>query len=92
MRVKILFLNQSVKSKDCIYRECPYDLKEAISSIIFAAPRCADLPELQQVSDQFFLQLCLFVMLQELSRDSQRLAVCVYAGLLLQVLNGASAV
>lgn len=31
-------------------RECPYDLKEAIASIIFAAPRCADLPELQQVS------------------------------------------
>ncbi|KAK1308911.1 hypothetical protein QJS10_CPA09g00471 [Acorus calamus] len=30
-------------------RECPLDLKEAISSICFAAPRCADLPELQQV-------------------------------------------
>ncbi|KAH8933164.1 hypothetical protein BDL97_18G015500 [Sphagnum fallax] len=28
---------------------CPLDLKEAISSLIFAAPRCADLPELQQV-------------------------------------------
>jgi hypothetical protein len=31
------------------HRICPLDLKEAISSLIFAAPRCADLPELQQV-------------------------------------------
>ncbi|KAL5714782.1 hypothetical protein ACHQM5_016694 [Ranunculus cassubicifolius] len=30
-------------------RECPLDLKEAISTVCFAAPRCADLPELQQV-------------------------------------------
>lgn len=30
-------------------RECPLDLKEAISSVCFAAPRCADLQELQQV-------------------------------------------
>ncbi|XP_043718573.1 IST1 homolog [Telopea speciosissima] len=34
-------------------RECPLDLKEAISSICFAAPRCADLPELQQVEMLF---------------------------------------
>ncbi|GAU33474.1 hypothetical protein TSUD_288930 [Trifolium subterraneum] len=34
-------------------RECPLDLKEAISSICFAAPRCADLPELIQVQMQF---------------------------------------
>ncbi|XLT32763.1 hypothetical protein HN873_064055 [Arachis hypogaea] len=27
-------------------RECPLDLKEAISSVCFAAPRCADLPKL----------------------------------------------
>ena len=32
-----------------ICRECPLDLKEAISSVCFAAPRCADLPELLQV-------------------------------------------
>lgn len=32
-----------------LQRECPLDLKEAISSVCFAAPRCADLPELQQV-------------------------------------------
>ncbi|KAG6592298.1 IST1-like protein, partial [Cucurbita argyrosperma subsp. sororia] len=30
-------------------RECPLDLKEAISSVCFAAPRCADLTELLQV-------------------------------------------
>ncbi|OAY58555.1 IST1 homolog [Manihot esculenta] len=34
-------------------RECPLDLKEAISSICFAAPRCADLPELVQVQMLF---------------------------------------
>jgi hypothetical protein len=31
------------------FRECPFDLKEAISSICFAAPRCADLHELLQL-------------------------------------------
>ncbi|XP_008804491.2 IST1 homolog [Phoenix dactylifera] len=36
-----------------LQRECPLDLKEAISSICFAAPRCADLPELQQVQMLF---------------------------------------
>ncbi|XP_010261134.1 PREDICTED: uncharacterized protein LOC104600038 [Nelumbo nucifera] len=34
-------------------RECPLDLKGAISSVCFAAPRCADLPELQQVQMLF---------------------------------------
>ncbi|CAH8357945.1 unnamed protein product [Eruca vesicaria subsp. sativa] len=34
-------------------RECPLDLKEAISSICFAAPRCSDLTELQQVQMLF---------------------------------------
>ena len=34
-------------------RECPLDLKEAISSLCFAAPRCADLPELIQVQMAF---------------------------------------
>ncbi|GBG83428.1 hypothetical protein CBR_g37141 [Chara braunii] len=34
-------------------RECPPDLKEAISSLIFAAPRCPDLPELMQVRSLF---------------------------------------
>ncbi|XP_020575485.1 IST1 homolog [Phalaenopsis equestris] len=36
-----------------IQRECPLDLKEAISSICFAAPRCSDLPELFQVQILF---------------------------------------
>ncbi|KAH0453625.1 hypothetical protein IEQ34_017949 [Dendrobium chrysotoxum] len=36
-----------------IQRECPLDLKEAISSICFAAPRCSDLPELLQVQMLF---------------------------------------
>lgn len=34
-------------------RECPLDLKEAISSVCFAAPRCSDLIELQQVQMLF---------------------------------------
>ncbi|KAL8523493.1 hypothetical protein ACS0TY_013452 [Phlomoides rotata] len=34
-------------------RECPLDLKEAISSVCFAAPRCADLTELLQVQMLF---------------------------------------
>ncbi|KAL0556894.1 hypothetical protein IC582_005411 [Cucumis melo] len=34
-------------------RECPLDLKEAISSVCFAAPRCADLTELIQVQMLF---------------------------------------
>ncbi|KAG4142108.1 hypothetical protein ERO13_D06G113600v2 [Gossypium hirsutum] len=34
-------------------RECPLDLKEAISSICFAAPRCANLPELLHVQMLF---------------------------------------
>lgn len=34
-------------------RECPLDLKEAISSVCFAAPRCADLSELIQVQMLF---------------------------------------
>eukprot|EP00250_Pteridium_aquilinum_P011779 c20299_g2_i2 orf=923-1669(+) len=36
----------SIKSQ----RECPSDLKEAVASLIFAAPRCGDLEELQKVS------------------------------------------
>ena len=36
-----------------MFRECPLDLKEAISSVCFAAPRCADLPELLQAQMLF---------------------------------------
>ncbi|KAF9622263.1 hypothetical protein IFM89_030305 [Coptis chinensis] len=34
-------------------RDCPADLKEGISSLIFAAPRCSDIPELQQLRTIF---------------------------------------
>ncbi|KAJ7520721.1 hypothetical protein O6H91_19G019700 [Diphasiastrum complanatum] len=34
-------------------RQCPLDLKESIASVIFAAPRCADLPELLEVRGLF---------------------------------------
>ena len=34
-------------------RECPADLKEGISSLIFAAPRCSELPELSRMRDLF---------------------------------------
>ncbi|CAH9098465.1 unnamed protein product [Cuscuta epithymum] len=34
-------------------RECPADLKEGISSLIFAAPRCSEIPELQEIRNIF---------------------------------------
>jgi len=34
-------------------RNCPVDLKEAISSVIFASPRCLDIPELVDVKKHF---------------------------------------
>ncbi|XP_062159899.1 uncharacterized protein LOC133867204 isoform X2 [Alnus glutinosa] len=34
-------------------RECPPELREAISSIIFAAPRCSDVPDLLQIKNLF---------------------------------------
>ncbi|KAJ8750970.1 hypothetical protein K2173_016151 [Erythroxylum novogranatense] len=34
-------------------KNCPVDLKEAISSVIFASPRCADIPELMDVRKHF---------------------------------------
>ncbi|RWR78125.1 filaggrin isoform X2 [Cinnamomum micranthum f. kanehirae] len=34
-------------------KNCPIDLKEPIASLIFASPRCADIPELQDVRKQF---------------------------------------
>lgn len=35
------------------YRECPADLKEGIASVIFAAPRCSEIPELGAIRDIF---------------------------------------
>lgn len=32
---------------------CPIDLKEAVSSIIYAAPRCSDVPELKKIRSLF---------------------------------------
>ncbi|POO00625.1 Vacuolar protein sorting-associated protein [Trema orientale] len=34
-------------------KNCPIDLKEAISSVIFASPRCADIPELADIRKHF---------------------------------------
>uniref|UniRef100_A0A803KV01 IST1 homolog n=1 Tax=Chenopodium quinoa TaxID=63459 RepID=A0A803KV01_CHEQI len=34
-------------------RQCPSELQEAIASVIFAAPRCSDLPDLLQVKNLF---------------------------------------
>ncbi|XP_020093007.1 IST1-like protein isoform X2 [Ananas comosus] len=34
-------------------RECPADLKEGISSLIYAAPRCSEIPELGRIRDIF---------------------------------------
>ncbi|KAH0701196.1 hypothetical protein KY284_015411 [Solanum tuberosum] len=34
-------------------KQCPADLKEGISSLIFAAPRCSDIPELMGIKDVF---------------------------------------
>ncbi|XP_010935225.1 uncharacterized protein [Elaeis guineensis] len=34
-------------------RDCPADLKEGISSLIYAAPRCSEIPELSRIRDIF---------------------------------------
>lgn len=34
-------------------KECPVELQEAIASIIFASPRCSDLPEFMQIRSLF---------------------------------------
>ena len=33
--------------------ECPNELKEAVSSLIFATSRCGGFPELQQIREMF---------------------------------------
>ncbi|KAI3759011.1 hypothetical protein L6452_06584 [Arctium lappa] len=35
------------------FTECSLELKEAVASIIFAAPRCSDLPDLLSVRNLF---------------------------------------
>jgi vacuolar protein sorting-associated protein IST1 len=32
-----------------LYRECPEDLKGVIATMLYVAPRCGDLPELQEI-------------------------------------------
>lgn len=34
-------------------RECPAELREAIASIIFSAPRCSEVPDLLQIKNLF---------------------------------------
>lgn len=34
-------------------RECPRELREAIASIVFAAPRCSEVPDLVQIKNLF---------------------------------------
>ncbi|ONK79851.1 uncharacterized protein A4U43_C01F10810 [Asparagus officinalis] len=34
-------------------RDCPADLKEGISSLIYAAPRCSEIPELSRITEIF---------------------------------------
>ncbi|XP_059066929.1 uncharacterized protein LOC131050106 isoform X2 [Cryptomeria japonica] len=34
-------------------KNCPIDLQEAISTLIFTAPRCADIPELSEIRSHF---------------------------------------
>ncbi|KAJ8445352.1 hypothetical protein Cgig2_010710 [Carnegiea gigantea] len=48
-----LLLTERVKLIEHDNRECPEELKEAISSLIFAASRCGEFPELQQIRALF---------------------------------------
>ncbi|XP_042453035.1 uncharacterized protein LOC122037572 isoform X1 [Zingiber officinale] len=34
-------------------KSCPIDVKEAVTSVIFASPRCADIPELKDINKHF---------------------------------------
>lgn len=38
-----------VKLKLLELRNCPIDLKEVVATVIFATPRCSDVPELADV-------------------------------------------
>lgn len=46
----------AAQCRDCLFphnRECPTELREAVASIIFAAPRCSDVPDLLQIKNLF---------------------------------------
>ena len=36
-----------------LFRECPNELNEAVSSLLFAASRCGEMPELQKIRRMF---------------------------------------
>jgi len=35
----------------CLCRECPVELKEAVSSLVFASSRCGEFPELHKIRE-----------------------------------------
>ncbi|MBA0547674.1 hypothetical protein Golob_018821 [Gossypium lobatum] len=37
----------------CFFKNCPIDLKEAISSVVFASARCEEIPELKDATKHF---------------------------------------
>jgi len=47
------FTNQTLSLHFLHNRECPSELREAIASIIFAAPRCSDIPDLLHIKNLF---------------------------------------
>lgn len=48
--LKDLFFSLELMSLDaCCYRECPEELKEAASGVLYAASRCGDFPEIQEI-------------------------------------------
>ena len=46
-------LIQSMSKSKCSNRDCPDELKEATSSLIFASSRCGELPESQKMREIF---------------------------------------
>nr|GEW40225.1 IST1 homolog [Tanacetum cinerariifolium] len=50
IRVEHIIREQNIWAAE---KECPLELKEAVASIIFAAPRCSDLPDLLTVRNLF---------------------------------------
>lgn len=37
----------------CAFRDCPNDINEAVSTLVFASARCGDLPELRKLRNLF---------------------------------------
>jgi hypothetical protein len=49
MKKSFFYSHASSFSFSFLYRECPAELKEPISSLIYAASRVGDFPELQEI-------------------------------------------